>query len=78
MSEEKFIPEASVGTPQEKSSGATMERRGFFKWLSIGWIAFTAATGGFFKRLSAVEIYFVKETRDENCPPQAEFFKDLR
>ena len=48
MSEEKFVPEASVGTPQVKSSGATMERRGFFKWLSIGWLAFTAATGGFF------------------------------
>ena len=48
MNEEKFVPEASVGTPQEKSSGATIERRGFFKWLSIGWLAFTAATGGFF------------------------------
>ena len=48
MSEEKFIPEASVGTPQEKGSGSTMERRSFFKWLSIGWLAFTAATGAFF------------------------------
>ena len=25
-----------------------MERRGFFKWLSLGWLAFAGATGGFF------------------------------
>ena len=48
MNEEKFIPEASVGVPQNKSSEEVMKRRGFFKWLSIGWLAFTAATGGFF------------------------------
>ena len=48
MNEEKFIPEASVGVPQNKSSEEVMKRRSFFKWLSIGWLAFTAATGGFF------------------------------
>ena len=31
-----------------------------------------------FFRISASEIYFVKENTHENNPPQAKFFKDLR
>ena len=29
-------------------TGADMSRSSFFSWLSIGWLAFVAATGGFF------------------------------
>ena len=31
-----------------KPDGSQVTRRTFFSWLSIGWIAFIAATGGFF------------------------------
>ena len=31
-----------------------------------------------FFRISATEIHFVKESKHENSPPQAENFKDLR
>jgi hypothetical protein len=49
MSEEKITPTASVGTSTQNSeNGKEMGRRGFFKWLSLGWIAFASATGGFF------------------------------
>ena len=49
MSEEKITPTASVGTTtQDSENGIEMGRRGFFKWLSLGWIAFAGATGGFF------------------------------
>ena len=44
---EKFIPKASIG--QSNSSNATqIDRKSFIKWLSVGWLAFAAATGGFF------------------------------
>ena len=29
-------------------TGSDMSRSSFFSWLSIGWLAFVAATGGFF------------------------------
>ena len=49
MSEEKINPTASVGTTTQNSeNGTEIGRRGFFKWLSLGWIAFAGATGGFF------------------------------
>ena len=44
MADNKFIPKASIGSDKEK----TMNRRGFIGWLSLGWLAFAAATGGFF------------------------------
>ena len=43
--EDKFIPKASIVGNQDK---AGMDRKGFIRWLSIGWLAFAAATGGFF------------------------------
>ena len=42
---DKFIPNASIGV---ESSKGTMDRKGFLNWLTIGWLAFVAATGGFF------------------------------
>ena len=44
MADNKFIPKASIGSDKEK----TMNRKGFIGWLSLGWLAFAAATGGFF------------------------------
>ena len=29
-------------------TGSEVSRRSFFSWLSLGWLAFVAATGGFF------------------------------
>ena len=49
MSEDKKIPAASVGSSSDNPfKSSSMERRGFFKWLSLGWLAFAGATGGFF------------------------------
>ena len=49
MSEEKITPAASVGAfTQDSGNSTAMGRRNFFTWLSLGWIAFAAATGGFF------------------------------
>ena len=49
MSEVQITPAASVGaSSQDSDNGNEMGRRGFFKWLSLGWIAFAGATGGFF------------------------------
>ena len=45
--DDKFIPKASIGINQEDSEGK-MDRKSFIKWLTIGWLAFAAATGGFF------------------------------
>ena len=42
---EKFIPNASIGADGDQSA---MDRKGFLNWLTIGWLAFSAATGGFF------------------------------
>jgi cytochrome b6-f complex iron-sulfur subunit len=38
-------PPAALGKTDD---GSQVTRRTFFSWLSIGWIAFIAATGGFF------------------------------
>ena len=43
--EDKFIPKASIDAEGGK---AAMDRKGFLNWLTIGWLAFAAATGGFF------------------------------
>jgi len=42
---EKFIPNASIGADGNRTA---MDRKGFLNWLTIGWLAFSAATGGFF------------------------------
>ena len=44
MSEEKQAPRAAVGTT---TSQDPIQRRGFFRWLALGWLTFAAATGGF-------------------------------
>ena len=41
---EKVIPKASINS----DSGQDLNRKGFIGWLSIGWLAFAGATGGFF------------------------------
>tara|TARA_Y100001968_G_C19062964_1_gene574643 strand:+ start:93 stop:629 length:537 start_codon:yes stop_codon:yes gene_type:complete len=41
---EKILPKASI----EKKSNQNINRKGFLGWLSVGWIAFVGATGGFF------------------------------
>ena len=41
---EKVIPKASINS----DSGKDINRKGFLSWLSIGWLAFAGATGGFF------------------------------
>ena len=43
---DKFIPQASIGEPEDNNG--KMDRKSFIQWLSIGWLAFAAATGGFF------------------------------
>ena len=40
-------PPAALG---KTNAGSEVTRRSFFSWLSIGWIAFVAATGGFFTK----------------------------
>ncbi len=42
---DKFIPNASIGANGDQIA---MDRKGFLNWLTIGWLAFAAATGGFF------------------------------
>ena len=44
--EDKYIPKASIGEPEDNND--KIDRKSFIKWLSIGWLAFAAATGGFF------------------------------
>ena len=46
MAKDKFIPKASIG--QVGARNDKIDRKSFIKWLSIGWLAFAAATGGFF------------------------------
>ena len=41
---EKVIPKASINS----DSGKNLNRKGFLGWLSLGWLAFAGATGGFF------------------------------
>ena len=43
MAEEKIIPQASIKSDSKKEMG----RKGFISWLSLGWLAFAGATGGF-------------------------------
>ncbi len=43
---EKVIPKASINS----DSGKDLNRKGFLGWLSIGWLAFAGATGGFSHR----------------------------
>ena len=43
--QDKFIPNASIGADSDQ---VTIDRKGFINWLTIGWLAFAAATGGFF------------------------------
>jgi hypothetical protein len=46
MNEVKTAPPASVGaSTNDSNSDNNLGRRGFFKWLSLGWIAFAGATG---------------------------------
>ena len=44
--DKKTIPVASVNPEEMDKNG--LGRRGFFRWITVGWIAFSAATGGFF------------------------------
>ena len=50
---DKFIPNASIGADGDQIA---MGRKGFLNWLTIGWLAFAAATGGFF--LSMIRFLF--------------------
>ena len=50
---DKFISNASIG---ENGDQIAMDRKGFLNWLTIGWLAFAAATGGFF--LSMIRFLF--------------------
>ena len=43
--DDKFIPKASIG---QNDKDDKIDRKSFIKWLSVGWLAFAAATGGFF------------------------------
>ena len=42
------IPKASIGTKANTDSEPSLDRKGFIGWLTAGWVAFAAATGGFF------------------------------
>ena len=41
------IPRAAVGSVS-RGRKTTIERRSFFSWLAVGWLAFVGVTGGFF------------------------------
>jgi len=45
MAKEKYIPKASIGDNKDKTN---ISRGQFLSWLSVGWLAFVGATGGFF------------------------------
>ena len=47
MSDEKVIPKASINEPTSDGT-EQISRKTFINWLTIGWLAFAAATGGFF------------------------------
>ena len=44
MTKEKYIPKASIGN----DNNSDISRGRFLSWLSVGWLAFAGATGGFF------------------------------
>ena len=49
MAEEKFVPNASVGSSKESAFKIPEpSRRNFLSWLSLGWVAYIGVTGGFF------------------------------
>ena len=53
MSEKKIVPNASVGSSSENSfKSPEVTRRGFFSWLSLGWVAYIGVTGGFFTMIA--------------------------
>ena len=41
-------PTASIGKNVDSSADNAVDRKGFLGWMTIGWLAFAAATGGFF------------------------------
>ena len=41
-------PTASIGKKPEPSTDNRVDRKGFLGWMTVGWLAFSAATGGFF------------------------------
>ena len=41
-------PTASIGKNLDSSANNTVNRKGFLGWMTVGWVAFAAATGGFF------------------------------
>ena len=41
-------PTASIGKSVDSSAENTVDRKGFLGWVTVGWLAFVAATGGFF------------------------------
>ena len=41
-------PTASIGKTPESSTDNRVDRKGFLGWMTVGWLAFSAATGGFF------------------------------
>ena len=43
MADKNVIPKASISP----DSGKDLDRKSFLSWLSIGWLAFAGATGGF-------------------------------
>ena len=45
MAKDKHIPKASIGHTENTSE---ISRGKFLSWLSVGWLAFVGATGGFF------------------------------
>ena len=41
-------PTASIGKNLDSSANNKVNRKGFLGWMTVGWVAFAAATGGFF------------------------------
>ena len=49
MNEKKVVAPASVGSSKENAfKSAQTNRRDFFSWLTLGWVAYLGVTGGFF------------------------------
>jgi len=41
-------PTASIGNNMDSIADNSVDRKGFIGWMTVGWLAFSAATGGFF------------------------------
>jgi len=41
-------PTASIGKNMDSTTDNSVDRKGFLGWMTVGWLAFSAATGGFF------------------------------